>query len=185
MSDLPLSPMSSSPGSDTERGDDDEEDVWVQDVAEGDTGLKSLSHRHERKRPPLLHTKSDTHLTRLPTRSFGRGSPPRITTGGSTSVPPTPGPTTSRSSYVMDRKSSQPSQTSGSDQDTSSSLGTNGHGKKKHISFNTFVEQCIAIEKPKSSHDSSSFGSSTPRHSSSRIYDSGYDDGSVISLIYS
>jgi len=177
MSDLPLSPISSSPGSDTERGDDDEEDVWVQDVAEEDTGLKSLSHRHERKRPPLLHTKSDTHLTRLPIRSFGRGSPPRITTEGSTSAPLTSESTTSRSSYIMDRKSSQPSLTSGSDQDTSSSLGTNGHGKKKHISFNTFVEQCIAVEKPKSSHDGSSFGSGTPRHSSSRIYDSGYDDG--------
>ena len=99
MSDLPLSPISSSPGSDTERGDDDEEDVWVQDVAEEDTGLKSLSHRHERKRPPLLHTKSDTHLTRLPIRSFGRGSPPRITTEGSTSAPLTSESTTS------DRKS--------------------------------------------------------------------------------
>jgi len=178
-SDLPSSPVYSSAGSDTEKGDEAEEDVWIQDRNTGDPGLKGSRSRHQLKRPPLLHTKSDTHLTRGPNRAFGRGSPPRITTEGSAATPLTPGSTTSRSSYALDRKSSQPSQTSGSDQDPSSSLGSNGHGKKKHITFNTFVEQCIAIEKPKNSQDSSTFRIDTPRNSNSRIYDSGYDDGSV------
>jgi hypothetical protein len=53
--------------------------------------------------------------------------------------------------------------------------------KKKHISFNTFVEQCIAIEKPKKSSldedndddnsDASGNAQQDPRNSW------GYDDG--------
>ncbi|OBZ73637.1 hypothetical protein A0H81_06290 [Grifola frondosa] len=43
-------------------------------------------------------------------------------------------------------------------------------GKKKHISFNTFVEQCIAIEKPKLKRSNTGSGRGP------RVYDA-YDDG--------
>lgn len=77
------------------------------------------------KRPTLLHTKSDTHIIRWgASRAFRPASPPRIDPPGF----------------------AHPSADS-----ATGSNGGNGNGppKKKHISFNTFVEQCIAIEKPK------------------------------------
>ncbi|KAF9006159.1 hypothetical protein BDQ17DRAFT_1324922 [Cyathus striatus] len=105
------------------------------------------------KRPSLLHTKSDTHITRWgPSRVFRKDSPPRIAP-----------PTTSVSSSHLDTffapdipiaatgcikpSRSQDSHTSGTS--TSERSAGSGERKKKHISFNTFVEQCIAIEKPK------------------------------------
>lgn len=168
-SDLPSSPIYSSPGSDAEKGDVAEA-VWMQDEDAGTAGVRPLRNR---QRPPLLHTKSDTHLARGPNRAFGRGSPPRITAEDTTATPSTPALTISRSSAV-DRKSSTQPSASGSDQDPALVPGTNNQGKKKHITFNTFVEQCIAIEKPK---DSSVFGTSIPRNGNPRVYDSGYDDG--------
>jgi hypothetical protein len=156
-SDLPSSPIYSSPGSDAEKGDV-AEDMWVQDEDPGD---KDLRTSRSLKRPPLLHTKSDTHITRGLNRGLRRGSPPNLITAESTATPSTPDSTISRSSHIIDRKSSQ---TSGSEQDPPSSLGTNGQGKKKHITFNTFVEQCIAIEKPKGGLDNSPFGVETSRN---------------------
>jgi hypothetical protein len=47
-----------------------------------------------------------------------------------------------RASHSQDSNSSEKSATSGSEHSQS-------RNKKKHISFNTFVEQCIAIDKPK------------------------------------
>jgi hypothetical protein len=178
-SDLPSSPVYSSPGSDVEKGDVAEEDVWVEDEGLGDKETKGS--RHGLRRPPLLHTKSDTHIARRPNHVFRRDSPPRITAEGSTATSPPPGSTISGSSYITDRKSSttQLSQTSGSDQDPTSSVGTNVHGKKKHITFNTFVEQCIAIEKPKGGQDVPTDAVVAPRNGNLKVYDSGYDDGSV------
>ena len=168
-SDLPSSPIYSSPGSDVA-----EEDVWVEDEGLGHQETKDS--RHRLRRPPLLHTKSDTHIARRPNHVFRRDSPPRIIAEGSTETSPPPGSTISGSSYITDGKSSQ---TSGSDQDPTSNVGTNVHGKKKHITFNTFVEQCIAIEKPKGGQDVSADAVDTPRNGKPKVYDSGYDDGSV------
>lgn len=81
-------------------------------------------------RPPLLHTKSDTNLARrnLP-QSLRKDSPPRIIAAN------------------PDDEVASVSTATSSEQDL---VPSNSHtGKKKHISFNTFVEQCIAIEKPK------------------------------------
>lgn len=82
------------------------------------------------KRPPLTHTKSDTHISRWGlNRDCRRDSPPRIIASGTpvitTEVPPASRQGSSPDAVIV------PGQ------------------KRKHISFNTFVEQCIAIEKPK------------------------------------
>ena len=116
-------------------------------------------------RPPLLHTKSDTHIS-WRSRQFRKDSPPRIIA----SDHPDDG------SHLNAPTSSNSSHSAGSDQDLSNSTGagSSGTGKGKHISFNTFVEQCIAIEKPK-----------TKRRASSTQYTRDVridDDGSVLPL---
>ncbi|KAI0366976.1 hypothetical protein BV20DRAFT_951134 [Pilatotrama ljubarskyi] len=122
-------------------------------------------------RPPLMHTKSDTHLS-LRGRPFRKNSPPRIIAEDG-SAPPVSQPTTG----------SEASGSTGSDQDLSgsSSTGADGShvsgGKKKHISFNTFVEQCIAIEKPKLKR------STTGPTRDGRVFDA-YDDGYDSELAY-
>ena len=80
------------------------------------------------KRPPLMHTKSDTHISRCGTNgAFRRDSPPRIIASGT--------PVQSEKPLTTPKGSSDAVIVPGQ--------------KRKHISFNTFVEQCIAIEKPK------------------------------------
>ncbi len=123
---------------------------------------------HSPARPPLVHTKSDTHIS-MRGRPFRKDSPPRIIAEDSAvshHEPTRPGlPTTA---------SSEASGSTGSDQDLSgsSSHGPDGPAKKKHISFNTFVEQCIAIEKPKLKR------SPTGPTRGGRMFDA-YDDGLV------
>ena len=110
-SELPHSPVFSPPDSE----EDDEPHVMSDGADPG-----SL---HKPIRPPLLHTKSDTQITRLgPTRAFRRDSPPRMVPNG---------PDAPASGLPLPESSVVPGQ------------------KRKHISFNTFVEQCIAIDKPK------------------------------------
>ncbi|KAI0820767.1 hypothetical protein BC628DRAFT_1341384 [Trametes gibbosa] len=114
-------------------------------------------------RPPLMHTKSDTNIS-VRGRPFRKNSPPRIVAEDGTAPPVAQLATTS----------SEASGSTGSDQDLSgsSSVGADGShgGKKKHISFNTFVEQCIAIEKPKLKR------TSTGPTRDGRAFDA-YDDG--------
>lgn len=108
-------------------------------------------------RSPLLHTKSDTHLARHGlSHPFGKTSPPGIFSNPSASSP--------------DEDASNSTSTS-SEQD----LAPPGShtGKKKHISFNTFVEQCIAIEKPKPKRPGTG-----PRFSVVGFDDDGYDEDS-------
>ncbi|EMD39245.1 hypothetical protein CERSUDRAFT_112904 [Gelatoporia subvermispora B] len=115
-------------------------------------------------RPPLLHTKSDTHIS-WRGRPYRKVSPPRIIAEETPLAP----------------LSTTPGTSDGSDQDLSgsSSTGADGSGvssagaKKKHISFNTFVEQCIAIEKPKLKRSSSG-----PRVCEN--YDDGYEEDSEV-----
>ena len=116
-------------------------------------------------RPTLVHTKSDTHIS-MRGRPFRKTSPPRIiaedgTTHDDFSAAPS-----------QAAPSSDGSGTTSSDQDLSghSSSGAEGPAKKKHISFNTFVEQCIAIEKPKA------LRSTTGSSRGGRMFDA-YDDG--------
>ncbi|KAF9512657.1 hypothetical protein BS47DRAFT_1038573 [Hydnum rufescens UP504] len=76
-------------------------------------------------RSSLLHTKSDPHI--LPP-DLRRPSPPRAFSGSLSGIIP-------RDSSSSPRVSSDGENT----------------GTRKHISFNTFVEQCIAIDKPRGS----------------------------------
>lgn len=111
------------------------------DEEDGDNG----SHCDDEleQRPPLMHTKSDTHIS-WRSRPFRKESPPRI-------IAPQLPPAQSDTSGVA--TSSNTSNSTGSSQDLSVASGSgaesSGQSKKKHISFNTFVEQYIAIEKPK------------------------------------
>ncbi|KAF8809512.1 hypothetical protein BYT27DRAFT_7136157 [Phlegmacium glaucopus] len=115
------------------------------------TSFLSFAAGYKSKRPILTHTKSDTHITRWgASRSFRKDSPPRIDP---------PGFDASKSqnqSQTHGNISSQLGPIRGSASQDSSSSGGVGHTsssgerpKKKHISFNTYVEQYIAIEKPK------------------------------------
>ncbi|KAH6915824.1 hypothetical protein BKA70DRAFT_1179029 [Coprinopsis sp. MPI-PUGE-AT-0042] len=135
-SDLPTSPIFSPADSE----DDEEEDGGNLHAALRHD-ISPSQHPSFPKRPTLLHTKSDTHITRWgPNRAFRKDSPPRIDPPGQHDVegyfPPV-----SAGGLV------QPSQS----QDSNSSSNGERTTKKKHITFNTFVEQCIAIEKPKRS----------------------------------
>ena len=114
-------------------------------------------------RPRLLHTKSESHVTRWPNRAFRKDSPPRILAEDG-DTPPSGASTLG-----------YPSQTSGSEQDVAGAPSRKKHATK-HITFNTFVEQCFAIEKPTGARDDSESGSATPRSSFS---ESVHDDGSV------
>lgn len=109
------------------------------------------------KRPPLLHTKSDTHIS-LRGRAHRKDSPPRIIAQEAEATTATPAAardasvasgTTSGSSDVSHPTSSDPDLSGGSSIGGESPAASDPSLKKKHISFNTFVEQCIAIEKPK------------------------------------
>jgi hypothetical protein len=83
-----------------------------------------------------MHTKSETSIvSHLVPRDLRKVSPPRIFST----------PRVDSSSPGEDDASNSTS--TGSELDLGP--GNNPGGKKKHISFNTFVEQCIAIEKPK------------------------------------
>ena len=121
----------------------------------------------------MLHTKSDTHITRWgPDRTFRKDSPPRIEPPGSagagsttesstvdTPIPPRTSSSTNFTGYFTTHlpgqqsnnasSSSNSNSASASPRATSSELSNAHAPKKKHITFNTFVEQCIAIDKPK------------------------------------
>ncbi|EKM49016.1 uncharacterized protein PHACADRAFT_214539 [Phanerochaete carnosa HHB-10118-sp] len=147
---LPQSPFFSQDGGE----DTDEED--------GHHG----SDDEETSRPPLLHTKSDTHIS-WRSRPFRKNSPPRI-------IAPDHSPTDSYFPNASGTNSSDTSNTTGSSQDLSvastSGAEGSGHGKKKHISFNTFVEQYIAIEKPDKRKGEHFY--------TDPVYDDGYDEES-------
>ena len=127
-------------------------------------------------RPHLMHTKSDTNISRYRNNPFRKDSPPRIIAPVLTSPyedigaypavlsPPAMGERSGSSDSARDT-------TGGSSQD----LNEKGPGgKKKHISFNTFVEQCIAIDSPQNGKANGRRKPATPR-----MYDDGSDDGSV------
>lgn len=110
-------------------------------------------------RPFLTHTKSDTHIlrARTPRDALRKDSPPRVLSKESAEC-----------DLSID-ESTSPGTSTGSEQDLTPNESRSG--KKKHISFNTFVEQCIAIEKPK------------PKRTSTRFVDEVFeDDGSVSSV---
>lgn len=170
-SELPASPVFSPTELENEVQQTAEENVSDVSVLDGkNTPSRPLNS----KRPALVHTKSDTHITRWgPHRAFRKDSPPRIDPPGSCS-----GIATSQSKSSVDGYFSPAQIRSTYSQDSNSSTGASTTGlstrqssaahKKKHISFNTFVEQCIAIEKPNNEDD-------TPKLWSERKWDD--DDG--------
>lgn len=170
-SDFPIgSPLLAPVGCDDDRHNEDEDELWHQDQDSDDKTAQS-----HLERPLLLHTKSDTHITRWPTRAYRPDSPPRILAENSASGHAAS--TLGSKSYISSKSNSTmtPGQSgnSSSDQDTTGSSIISG--KKKHITFNTFVEQCIAIEKPEG--DNSASGGATPKNT--KLLES-YDDGSVL-----
>lgn len=100
----------------------------------------SLNHTtHSPMRPGLIHTKSDTHVTRWgPSRFLRKDSPPRVQH---------PSPKSDSRQSISTIRASGAVRSSVSQDSTSSASGSEPATKKKHISFNTFVEQCIAIDK--------------------------------------
>ncbi|KIY49916.1 hypothetical protein FISHEDRAFT_72148 [Fistulina hepatica ATCC 64428] len=136
-SDLP-SPVFSPQGSESESDGEAQASRHLSPVPEEPGSAPS--------RPPLPHSKSDTHIVRWgPNRNFRKDSPPRVD-------PP---------SHVVP---SDPPQ-------HAHHRPHAGDGKKRHISFNTFVEQCIAIDKPSESPlDSLRVNSSGDIHASASAW---------------
>jgi hypothetical protein len=120
-------------------------------------------------RPPLLHTTSDSNVMRWSrNRPFRKDSPPRII-----ALTRQPRPSETTVAPPLDERSGSSDsarETTSSSQDLSASPTG---GKKRHITFNTFVEQCIAIDSPPKPHRGS-----LPRERDSSCSDT-YDDGSV------
>ena len=104
-----------------------------------------------RRRPPLLHTKSDTHITRWGGNREVRKDSHSHNVSPDSARFSAPHSNLSLTSYFRPTSTSRsPSGSAHSnDRDNSPTGAPIVTGKKKHISFNTFVEQCIAIEKPK------------------------------------
>jgi len=123
-------------------------------------------------RPPLLHTKSDSNVLRWShSRPFRKDSPPRIIASARQSRPSeVTSPVVAPPMDERSGSSDSARETTSSSQDLS--VCPNG-GKKKHISFNTFVEQCIAIDSPPKPRRGS-----LPRETH-RLCNESYDDGSV------
>lgn len=119
--------------------DDDDED-FLDDDEHSNTGSGSESAP---QRPPLLHTKSDTHVLRWrKNQAFRKDSPPRI-------VLPAEKPDDDDDTPQPEAPLSPASKTSDVTENGNSSDQENAAApKKRHISFNTFVEQCIAIDEP-------------------------------------
>ncbi|KAG8733993.1 hypothetical protein FRC11_013831 [Ceratobasidium sp. 423] len=96
-------------------------------------------------RPPLPHTKSDTNIIRRP--SNRRVSPPRIVQGmGGISGQQNPVPTLQVNG--LEKTRSRGSESSNSPR-CGSDIESNSGKERRHIHFNTFVEQCISIDKPR------------------------------------
>ncbi|KAF5351349.1 hypothetical protein D9758_008047 [Tetrapyrgos nigripes] len=121
-----------------------------QQAAEDSAEVEAENSSSLPDRPPLSYTKSDTHITRWgPSRLFRKDSPPRVgpPEDSSSLLLPTNGHSTTSGDHSSSNSPSPSPQAGHSDLSLTSS-GTQPN-KKKHITFNTFVEQCIAIEKPK------------------------------------
>lgn len=141
-SDLPVTSPIFSP---IDSGDESE----ITDINCGDA---SIPLNPSPKRPALLHTKSDTLVNRWgSSRTFRKGSPSPIdaheVTNGTRHRSSSISHLLSaggavRASHSQDSNTSEKSAASGSDHSQT-------RHRKKHISFNTFVEQWIAIDKPK------------------------------------
>ena len=115
-------------------------------------------------RPPLMHTKSDTHIS-WRARPFRKDSPPRIIASHH--------PEHGDHSHTVPSSSS--SNTAGSDQDLSTGTDGSASGKKKHISFNAIVTQCIAID----GEDTEADGSLSESSARNATWVGRYDDGYV------
>ncbi|KAG1881080.1 hypothetical protein F4604DRAFT_1922101 [Suillus subluteus] len=126
-SDLPSSPKFSPPES------EEDEILHIHSDHEAPKHLTGPGVGGITKRPPLTHTKSDTHISLLGPQT--QGSPDAAIVPGQ---------------------------------------------KRKHISFNTFVEQCIAIEKPKKKRTVWNVEYTNSKTVGSNDYSQGYsfeDDG--------
>lgn len=99
----------------------------------------------ESNRPTLMQTKSDTNIVRRNVSSGRHGSPDRsvISSGGRS---PANEPSLAMPSPGIQSAQAQPVSTPASDA---------GSGKR-HISFNTFVEQCISVDEPPEQQSSDS-----------------------------
>ncbi|KAL1747871.1 hypothetical protein HDZ31DRAFT_60902 [Schizophyllum fasciatum] len=119
-SDLPASPLFSP----AESEDEGEGKQGAGHNGHLDTVPEAEEDDDNVQRPSLMYTKSDSHIAKWPDRTFRKDSPPRV-------PPPNHPPEhEQRPTHHLYSHNSDPSK------------------QKKHISFNTFVEQCIAIDKP-------------------------------------
>ncbi|KAF8738744.1 carbohydrate metabolism-related protein, partial [Rhizoctonia solani] len=99
-------------------------------------------------RPPLAHTKSDTNIIRRP--SNRRISPPRVAQSMSDKSAHQENPVPTLQVNGLEKTRSRGSESSNSPRGGSSDIESNSGKERRHIHFNTFVEQCISIDKPRS-----------------------------------
>ncbi|KIY70547.1 hypothetical protein CYLTODRAFT_451584 [Cylindrobasidium torrendii FP15055 ss-10] len=154
-SDLPNSPAWGSPAGSESEGDMDEEDEY----GEGDENAEIPD------RPSLSYSKSDTHV--IPqvrrTKPIRKHSPPGAEVPTVTALKPSHAYSgTDLKGYFnshLNHVAAAAADPNSSSSSTPSPPGTDStpthshsHARKrsKHITFNTYVEQCIAIDKPTS-----------------------------------
>ncbi|KAL4266502.1 Nitrogen regulatory protein areA GATA-like domain-containing protein [Pleurotus pulmonarius] len=202
-SDLPASPLFSPAESEEEDNGQPEpslQHLAVSDFTDNNALADPDSFSHATlSRPQLMHTKSDTHVTRWgPSRAFRKDSPPRFV---SNNLNAGDGADSEAVSATSQSASGSGSHAEGSDtplhhsgnatgshphvaipsvrydepQSALSAASANGFQKKKHISFNTYVEQCIAIDKPKS-ESPRPFERTGSVYGHGWEYDEGYDE---------
>jgi hypothetical protein len=129
----------------------EDEDDTHNSTSPNASSFLSFAPGKKSKRPILIHTKSDTHLTRWGSRAFRKDSPPRIEPRGFDASESRNQRQTHENTPHLGPISESTSQDSNSSGGVRSSSNGAERTKKKHISFNTYVQQYIAIEKPKKS----------------------------------
>ncbi|KAF9073174.1 hypothetical protein BDP27DRAFT_1216362 [Rhodocollybia butyracea] len=169
--DLPFSPAES---------DEEAEHKLSQEVSDADSSTSTT-------RPSLSHTKSDTHVTRWGSNRAARKNSPEPTgSANPTLVTLNPSPphvysATNLSGYfashIGEQSSSSP--TPGARSSTEVTPTGSTSTKKKHITFNTFVEQCIAIDKPKPKESTSGPVVTEDESDWYSKHKASYDDGLV------
>ncbi|TFY50381.1 hypothetical protein EVJ58_g11072 [Rhodofomes roseus] len=150
-----------------EQGESDEEDVASLDQQQqhGEHGSQ--------KRPPLLHTKSDTHIS-LRGRAHRKDSPPRIIAQSGTRARDSRARCVRRERDALRRLWDDVRRIER--RITSDQRQRPGFERRLQCErFNTFVEQCIAIEKPDLQRQAPG-----PRRSPVTGSDDGYDEDSEV-----
>lgn len=156
--------QTSLPPSPAAEEDEDEDEDDEDDCSSGGAGFPF-------QRPPLLHTKSDSQIMRWrkSAQAFRKDSPPRVLAEQPAEEASLPEAIASPEPVARHDSATTP-EGSASDGDSAGCPAP----RKKHITFNAFVEQCIAIDEPTAKNRTSSMNGR-----GSRLYSDPYRQAQI------